>query len=520
MIDALKQDFRYHPAFAAAIFIALILFWTKLYIDVPLDVDIGWLLQCLDWFLAGGSYTQDFYETNPPLSFLIYLPAYPLYTFLGVDAQIAVLVCFFGYIALANVVVFKMLRAEHIAIIAGLLIAQTWAMGISFGSKDHLVFIFLPVLCLFQHLITRHQTPRALITIACVIMGGIAVSLKPHYAIIPALFFVHRLYVTRSLLICVKSPDFIGLLVFGLLYLIFITIFSPSFWDILPIVASLYSVEQPFPLTSRLFYLVFAALSILCSFFIKNKDLKIALYFAAGLSALCLAPYLLQNKGFHYHALPMLGFAMSALFLGVYGATKHLTAHKDFRLCISAGFIALLCTGYVTGGKRSFQTDGQFMAQPLIDTIDELAWNRTYMCLDFKCPLSALPYMSDLRSGFRFGQVWPLYGLSEQHKIAQNDEQRVMIKSKMLDFVDLIAEDIERYEPSVITIPQYKDPATGEPTQNFYNFLIQNERFRKNMQNYDFEDTLNLDISFTSDNIDQDKIIPHDVYILKKNHEL
>ncbi len=520
MFKQLKQDFKYHPAITAAIFIAITLVWSKLFIGLHMDVDMGWLLQCLDRFIAGGTYTEDFYETNPPLSFLMYLPAYPLYTYLGIDAQISVLLCFMAYLMIANITLYKMLTHDRVAIIAAFFIAQTWAMGISFGTKDHLIFIFLPTLCLFQYLITIDKKPGKCISIACIIMGGIAIALKPHFAIIPAAFFAHRLYTSKSIVKCISSIDFIGLLIFGVFYLIFITLLTPSFWDIFPIVTSLYSIDKPFPLTMRLFYLGFAGFAIICSLFIENKNIKAAIYACAALSILCLFPYLLQNKGFHYHALPLLGFGMTALFLGIYGAAKYLTPHKDVRLWLSAFFIAMLGLTYVTGGQKEFQTEGQFLAQPLVDTIDELAWNRSYATYDFKAPLGALPYMTDLKNGSRFGQIWALYGLSQKHKAATTDEEKQGIKKQMLKQVDLFAEDMKRYKPSIITIPQYKDPATGEKTKNYYNFLIQNENFKKNMQNYIYEDTLDIDISFVNNNKNPDKIVAHDVFVLKKDHDL
>ncbi len=481
---------------------------------------MGWLLQCLDRFIAGGTYTNDFYETNPPLSFLMYIPAYPLYSYLGIDPQTSVLVCFLGYIAIANITLYKMLPHNKAIITSAFLIAQTWSMGISFGTKDHLIFIFLPALCLFQYLITTNHKPGKLESISSIIMGGIAIAIKPHFALIPAAFFIHRLYVSCSIKNCIKSPDFLGLLIFGISYLILITLLTPSFWDILPIVVSLYSVDKPFPLSTRLFYLAFAAFALICTIFIENKNIKASIYTCTALSILCVFPYILQNKGFHYHAIPLLGFAITALFLGIYGASKYLTPHRDIRLWISTIFIAMLCLTYTTGGKKQFQTDGQFFAQPLIDTIDELAWNRTYATYDFKAPLGALPYMSDLKNGSRFGQIWPLYGLYQKHKNAKTDEAREALKTQMLAQVDMIAEDMIRFKPSVITIPQYQDPATKERTKNYYNFLIQNENFKKNMQNYIFEDTVTIDISFAQNNKNPDKIVYHDVYILKKDHDL
>ena len=110
MSETLTSDFKYHPAITAAIIILFICGWSVLYMEVHFDIDIGWLLQCLDRFIAGGTYNDDFYETNPPLSFLIYLPAYPLYSYLGISAKAAVTTLFTIYIAISSLSIYSLIQ--------------------------------------------------------------------------------------------------------------------------------------------------------------------------------------------------------------------------------------------------------------------------------------------------------------------------------------------------------------------------------------------------------------------------
>lgn len=56
----------------------------------------------------------------------------------------------------------------------------------------------------------------------------------------------------------------------------------------------------------------------------------------------------------------------------------------------------------------------------------------------------------------------------------------------MFKVVDLIVEDMKRYKPSVLLIPQYIDPKTDKPAKNYYNFLIQHEGFSEALGNYEF----------------------------------
>ncbi len=527
MIDKTKVNFEYHPIFTIAVVFISTIFWSYLYLDVHLDIDIGWLLQCLERFLAGGKYGEDFYESNPPISFLIYLPAYPLYTYLGISAHISVLLLFMGYIAISNVIIYKLLM--HIdynisyifAIISALITVQTWGAGISFASKDHLIFIFIAPLLLLQYLITIDKKPNGKIMVAAIIMGAIAICLKPHYAVIPALFFAHRLFVSRSLIKTIISPDFIGILILGVSYIGFIYVFTPEYIHILlPEINAVYGLDKPFPIFMRAHYLIYAGLAVIFGLFTKDAKLKYLIFIAAGLSIACFIPYYLQQKGFNYHALPFSSFAMIALFLGTFAVAKSLFNYNDISIWIAGAMIAILNINATTGGKYKYLTTGQFTAQPLTEMIDDLAWNNTYATYDMKPMLSALPYITDLKNGSRFSHIWTIYGLLIKMEGAPNEGDRQSIKQEMLRYVDMLAQDMDRYKPSVITIPKYRKTGSNEPSHNYLNFLMSSEAFKANMENYTFEATIPFDTTLTGASDNPEKIIMHDVYVLKQNHNL
>lgn len=524
-IDKLKANFKFHPLFTIAIIIISTLLWAKLYMDVHLDIDIGWLLQCLERFLSGGKYAVDFYESNPPLSFLIYLPAYPLYTYLGLNAHMAILLIFLTYIGISNFTIYKLLKgsdyniSDIFTIITGLIIVQTWVAGISFALKDHLIFIFLIPLLLLQYLITVNKKPSATIMILAIIMGGVAICLKPYYAIIPAIFFAHRLFVSRSIIKVIISQDFIGLLIIGISYIGFIYIFTPNYIDILlPEITSLYGLDKPFPIFMRLNYLIYAGLAVILGLFITNTKLKYLIFIIASLSLVSFIPYYVQQKGFHYHAIPFLSFGMLALFLSIFAVAKSLFSHNDIALWIAAALIAILNLSETTGGKYKYLTTGQFTAQPLIEMIDELAWNKTYATYDMKPMTSALPYIADLKNASRFGHIWTMHGLTIKIELTNDEGEKQEIKKEMLKYVDMFAQDIAHYKPSVITIPRYRRPNSNEASNSYMNFLMTNEAFKDGMENYIFEESIPFDTTLTATGHDPEKIVVHDVYVLKENH--
>ncbi len=530
MLEDLKLNFKYHPAFTAVILILFVVLWSTLYMDIHIDVDTSWLLQCLDRFLAGGTYKTDFYETNPPLSFLIYLPAYPLYTYWGLDPKFSVFIIVNLYIVFSSYVLYMHMKegsfnpTDIVVILFGYILALTWASGISYGSKDHLITAFLIPLCFYQYRLTREESPHRFTAVSSVFLGGLAICLKPHYGIIAAAFFVHRLYITKSILTCIKKPDFWGLLIIGVAYIAFVFAVTPGFFEILPEIISIYSVERPFPLYYRYYYVLYGLVGFILAFWLfkapSNQNLKHATIGFSALSALSLIPYILQDKGFHYQALPTLCFGSVALFIAIYGIAKEILEKEDLGLWAAAVIIIVLFSGFTYGYKDPKMTKGQFLALPLVDAIDEKAWNNVYATYDFKNLIIVIPKVSALKNGSRFGQLWPLNGLVEKLKTVQDDDERQVIKKQMLGYVDMIVEDMRKHKPSVITIPQFKDPETEKPAKKYYEFLMNHEEFKKNMDNYTYDSTVLFDSSLSLKNSDPDKIIPHDVFVLKRDHSL
>ncbi|MGH1404492.1 MAG: hypothetical protein ACRBDL_09630 [Alphaproteobacteria bacterium] len=513
----------------AAILILFIGFWSTLYLNALMNMDVGWLLQCLDRFLSGGTYSENFYETNPPLSFLIYLPAYPLYSYLEWDALHAIMTIFLFYIGLSTLAMVGLLRQLNltrdsiILIISGYLIVDTWAAGMSFGQRDHLVFTFLIPLCLYQYLSTMQKPIPTWLSALSIILGGIAICLKPYYGLVTALLFVHRLYKTRSLSQCIVSKDFLGLVIIGGSYIAFVATTTPDFLSvILPEVLSLYSIDKPYPLSSRFFYIGYAVVATAFAYFLKKEtitgqNIRICVFILTGFSILCFIPYLLQNKGFHYHAFPSMAFGMLALFLSTYNVITEIIKKPNTALVIACIIISSL-TYSVTIGKTTsqFLTAKQYLKTPLIASITDNAWNGTFTVYDFKSTFTALPFLSGLNNGSRFGQLWPLYNLSLLHGMVKTEEERDQVKKDMMAVVDLLVEDIEKQPPSVIAIPRYPDPATQKETDAFLTFLRTHQQFDENLKNYHFEGTKKYNRCLHNDNSDAECILSYDVYVLEQ----
>ncbi len=52
-----------------------------------LNNDVYWLIEVGERWLHGGQYIKDYFETNPPLAFYIYLPIYFINHYLAINIK-------------------------------------------------------------------------------------------------------------------------------------------------------------------------------------------------------------------------------------------------------------------------------------------------------------------------------------------------------------------------------------------------------------------------------------------------
>lgn len=526
-----------NPVTPFALAVISICVWASLYFNTFFDPDIAWLLLCLERFLAGGTYTGNFYETNPPLSFLIYLPALPLYALNIMNAQAAIVSTFLLYMGISNFCTYKLLRVLDCstttisALITALLLTQTWCAAISFGQKDHLVYILLFPSCLFQIMHTYKRPEGLALAIACSIMGALAVCIKPHYAVIPALLFLHRLWHVRSLRITVLSVDFITMFITGLAYLVLIIVLFPDFIPVIvpEVIATYLPVETSFGIQNVTPYFFLFLLSLTAFFLWDDKAVDYSLRkhifgFSIALGIALFIPLLAQGKWFHYQAIPFI----SAGFFCLIFAAAFVDKRKTARIMIALP-LALLITfsfGYVqtVGGKSTHVlTTKEFINLPYHQALLELASNNKVMFTEVR-PLSmGIFYQTPLRSTSRFAQIWPYTSAITRLQTSPppSPEEKSAIVQKMNAVVDMLADDLARGQPSVVSIPQYTDPATQKPSQNYRDFLMKNQNFAREMKNYTFSHSVPLNKSAVLPAIkeDKDKFQIFDLYVRNQpNH--
>jgi hypothetical protein len=285
------------------------------------DVDVAWLLTLGEKMVGGQRPYVDFFEANPPMSILLYLPP----VFLGRITGIAPDVLVNAFVLTAS--------ALSLAL-SGRILARTiddravlWKLGLAaafvltvlpmgvFDQREHIAVIaILPFLALS---VARSEGGQVGLTFAGLAgLGcGVAMATKPHFALIagpPVLIAAWRLRSWRPLL---AVEIWTASLVVGLYALALVIVF-PAFLSFLPIVRETYlPVRRPLSMLLTLpampIWAVLAGLTFWTAASRRGSMWASAALLAA--SAGGAASFLIQAKGWPYHSYPMLALSVLAL---------------------------------------------------------------------------------------------------------------------------------------------------------------------------------------------------------------
>ena len=286
--------------------------------DAGANADVAWLVTVCERLLDGQRLYVDVYETNPPAAIWLYLPAVALARALGlapepvVGAQMLLLAA--AMLALCG----RMLRLpRHLqapAFCAAMAMAALLP-HIAFGEREHaLALLLLPVLCLLGTRAGR-GAPGVGEAITCGLLAGLAIAIKPQFALALGAAMAAAALMARSLRPLLAPETWACALVLAL-YALAIVWLTPQFLSgVLPDVAQTYLLARnplPFLMTTPGMLLWALALFGLLGLARAAAPPPQAIVLAAASAGAMLA-YLAQGKGWPYHALPMLLLAFLAL---------------------------------------------------------------------------------------------------------------------------------------------------------------------------------------------------------------
>jgi len=283
--------------------------------------DVSWLITLSEKVLDGTRLYVDLIEVNPPASVLLYLPAVALARWVGVAPEIVVNALVFLAAGASLWITGRILmRARLLDGIDGWTLAAFAAFLLlvfparTFAQREHIaVIVLLPALATY---VARAQgiSPGFAAVMMAGIGTGIALSIKPHFALAIILAAAAAAYHARSWhpLFAVEHRIAGGIVA---IYGASILVFYPQFIaDVLPLVQTVY---VPIRLSWFTIFTRTLAILWLLSIFLLAIQRRGAIFqprFSILLMASCgfALAYAVQGKGWPYHTYPMLALVLLA----------------------------------------------------------------------------------------------------------------------------------------------------------------------------------------------------------------
>ncbi len=305
--------------------------------------DVSWLIYTAEWLLDGRKASVDFFETNPPGSTLIYVPAVIVSRLLGFSADLVNELIIF---ALALAVIHHMAARvakmhqgpfDYLLFAGGLTVILIILPSNTFGQREHIgLLAMMPWMSIIA---MRMPAGRFMHVLAGIGLGCAGVA-KPYLLIIPVAMQLAEIYNHRSLHPLFNLATYAATLVLSI-YVVAVLIYFPDFIStMLPRVADIY-----LPVRRSLTEITFTwgpILFLLLVFFVLllNKSSGIlngagTLFIIGAVAASSL--YWLQGKGSNYHVYPAVALGFISLFLRVFD-----NAHRFTKPAVNIGVVVLI----------------------------------------------------------------------------------------------------------------------------------------------------------------------------------
>lgn len=384
-----------------------------------LNADTTWLLSVALRMLEGERLYVDVWDTNPPFSVLLYLPAAWMEQLTGVRGEIWITGGLLALTAISLVLCGEILRRVQFAtrnsrraLLLVFAIICLYVMPGEFAQREHFGAIAaLPLVLLYAVRPQWRDTTRMPLPLSLAVgaMGALIILVKPQYALgylLPALWVLLR---DRDWAL-IHSPAHLAGAVIVSVYAGSVLVLFPAFLsDVMPVVVSLYIPER-IPLLGLLWQtaLVFTPALALGIAIWRFGGADSALTVPFGLAAFgfwlaCLA----AGKGWAYHYLPaaiMLFASVASLIVSSAGkgdpvkravspclaalafalTVFAVEAHHRRELPAPAGFepggaevgLALIGTDHAVGTLLARRLGANWSERENSDTLAALAWRR------------------------------------------------------------------------------------------------------------------------------------------------
>lgn len=509
-----QRTYNLSPLYALGLVFLCLTPWLVLQYNLRIPADAAFLFSGASMMLEGKSMSEYYFDNNPPMSFMIYIPAALLHAMAGLAKHDAIQIYTLSMIGTSSLFTALLLsRWPSITTIQSfaILCAYTAVLCLfankEFGQKDHLLAIALFPFALAQ-LTTLHQADKG-IKLPSMIMLLLTpfILLKPHYLILPSALILYRLYKT-SFIKTLLATDVWLLGIATVAYMVAIHIVTPDFTTIiLPNALKLYvsSAMDMKQLKIGIAFLGFTAFLIFYAIINTNKtELSTLSVFVSIAACLTVIPFIVQNKGFSLHLLPCLTFIAAALCLNALifieeNATlpKYTTYTPPLLLLIA--LYSFFISAKPIPNKKLYQTTSTLTA-----LLKEKAGNESFL---FESGTTNIFHTHALYLDNDIGSRFPNFWFFSNFDKKTHDTQKEVWQT----FGKLLAEDLNRYKPQLIGLI-----ATERDDEGFLAFFGSHPDFQDEWANYKYDGKFILDTDeFASSLFKETSHVTYDIYVRK-----
>lgn len=468
-----------------------------------LNADVASLLFDTKLFLAGGTYAKDFFETNPPMIFMIYSPASILSDLTSFDITICirVYIIFLSLISLIccwtllNKVIENDDYRLRYAIIYTLTFLFLLMPADEFGQREHMLMIL--IMPYLFGVVASFQNKRINIFLACYIgfTAGMGFGLKPYF--LPALVFIefYLIIAKRNLFgwVRVESVICASILV---IYLAFVYFFHPNYFNImLPLISHLYyvSIKQSWLIifTRPLVIFCLMVVGYYCFFYHKKQYYReLTQVLVLALIGMILA-FIIPLAAWRYHVFPAV--AVSCVLITIYifqvfsvKLNNGSLSTKEIIFLAMAGFVFPIYS-FFTDMTNAIKYKRENKLYLLIKSINDSKIHSIY-CFSSHTTGYCFPlvYMANKEFAGRFPFFWWLRGLIKLEKKSPEYALPAFIQQDKNYLIEAIANDLNDYRPDLIVIHENDEKIAVGDNFSYIAYFSENKQFQEAWKHYSY----------------------------------
>lgn len=535
-----RLDLKLTDWAAFALILAALIPWIVVQWNRSVNGNVAWLTVCAQRWLAGIPLSEGCYDTNPPFSILLYTPPVifnrltGLETFYSIYLLTLLLIVFCAYALRESLRDEAALKpGEKNLLLFVYLLSATVLSSVSFSDKDHIIAIILPPLILVQMAMTRRAPLSKPIKYAILTLGGVALAIKPPFAIVPGMMILHRA-LKQKRLSALFDPDALILAVCVCGYALMLFVYFQDFMTIiLPDILRYYlpynNPVQTWADAKPMALLIVFSIALGYAATLRAPEKRPLLLTLNLCASLCLFVYILQMKGLTYQLLPIYAFLIPALALALQTLVSRFVKKPSRSEWATFGILGLcIVLIYIrTPLRPNYPTHEDYKNAELTVYLRENCGTPcSYLVTNENMEIvsqTAL-YLGETYAT-RFIGFWYIALLegnafpeAAAKRLPDEDPEQTKTRER---FAGYAAQDLARFKPNVILI--LKTPTQGGDRQAFdyFDYFSQSAEFSEQARHYERTGTFETDRAyyFRDTRHDYEHILTWDVFKRKDDRQ-